>query len=933
MSKNKVGCDCCAGVDSSTPKRVQNPPGLNDINYRVGQYHDFYQSMQARLSSVDYPALSSLSTREFSDFSMAICDALACSLDVLSFYTERYAQEHYLSTAEERLSVAEMARLIGYQLAPGVAASTHLAFTLQSLPGAPAEAIEIPIGTKVQSVPGQNELAQSFETVEVASARAEWNAIPVQTTVPWVPQSGDTELWLAGIDAQLEAGDAILIVGADRISNAGSEHWDARVVAAVAVDKDRNRTRVTWNHPLGSHMPSMAPASSGIQVHAFRQRTALFGHNAPDPNLMSQGDGTAGSNIAERINTTGTLWQWKNFSINGSTIDLAIDNKKITTDSWIALVSNDASQGSAELPGYTELYRASKVQHRTRSDFGMSGKITRITPDTTENLSSLNYALRGTLVLAQSQALTSHPTPLFHPLYGDAVVFAVRVDGLIPGQPLALSGKRQRVAVTAGVTGLVLNFADGTARDLTENDELFMAGSAVRRIGSNEIALDADSFYALLGSGSVALLLLLVDRDGQVGALNAKANEVRLAPSQDDDELISEIVIIDRGDDAITTDRDRTSVKLASALVNVYERASAQLNANIASATQGETVEALLGSGDEGSSNQRFELNQTPLTFVSANTPSGRASTLELRVNDVLWHEVSTLYLADGNARLFETRRSDAGVTSIQFGDGTEGARLHSGHSNVRVKYRKGLGVGGNVNAGALSTLLSRPLGVSGVINPQAANGGEDPEALAHARDNAPLTVLTLERAVSIEDYANFARAFAGIDKVHALWVPAGPARGVFLSIAGVNGAQISDTSKTYASLLDALTTYGDPLVPLRMVNYKPASFRCGLSVKVLADYEIDKVLAAVAAMLREHFNFINRGFGQTVSVDEVAAIAQVVVGVEAVHVTRLHRSDAPVAVTPRIFATVPLASLTLLPQAAELLTLADEPIELEVLP
>ena len=83
----------------------------------------------------------------------------------------------------------------------------------------------------------------------------------------------------------------------------------------------------------------------------------------------------------------------------------------------------------------------------------------------------------------------------------------------------------------------------------------------------------------------------------------------------------------------------------------------------------------------------------------------------------------------------------------IQFGDGIEGARLPSGTAKVRVRYRKGIGTGGNVGAGSLTTLLSRPLGVSEAINPEPAHGGEDAEDLAHARSNAPLTVMTLDRA------------------------------------------------------------------------------------------------------------------------------------------------------------------------------------------
>ena len=66
--------------------------------------------------------------------------------------------------------------------------------------------------------------------------------------------------------------------------------------------------------------------------------------------------------------------------------------------------------------------------------------------------------------------------------------------------------------------------------------------------------------------------------------------------------------------------------------------------------------------------------------------------------------------------------------------------------------------------------LLTRPLGVKGAINPMDAEGAADREALDDARQNAPLTVLTLDRAVSLKDYEDFARAFSGIAKALATW-------------------------------------------------------------------------------------------------------------------------------------------------------------------
>ena len=64
----------------------------------------------------------------------------------------------------------------------------------------------------------------------------------------------------------------------------------------------------------------------------------------------------------------------------------------------------------------------------------------------------------------------------------------------------------------------------------------------------------------------------------------------------------------------------------------------------------------------------------------------------------------------------------------------------------------------------------------------------------------------------------------------------------------------------------------------------------------------------------------------------DVAAVAQGVAGVRAVQVTRLHRPGQGPVVVPRLLARLPVPSLTALPQAAELLTVADAPIELELM-
>src|SRR5712692_9718443 len=182
---NLNDCGCCEGISVETPAPVYNRPGLTAIAYRVGTHSQFKDSMLARLSlfAQDYPALQALQTRDDDDFSIALLDAWATVADVLTFYQERIANESYLRTATERLSLLELARLIGYELRPGVAASTYLSFTVEDAPGAPPRAT-VDIGTKAQSIPGPGEQAQTFEAVEKIEARGVWNAIKPRLTRP-----------------------------------------------------------------------------------------------------------------------------------------------------------------------------------------------------------------------------------------------------------------------------------------------------------------------------------------------------------------------------------------------------------------------------------------------------------------------------------------------------------------------------------------------------------------------------------------------------------------------------------------------------------------------------------------------------------------------------------------------------------------------------
>jgi len=815
-------CHCCEGLTAQTPATVMNRPGLAAIAYRVGTHSQFKKSMLAALSDVDRPALQNLKTRDNDDFSIALLDAAAAVADVLTFYQERIANESYLRTATERRSLLELARLIGYELRPGVAASTFLAFTMDDTPGAPLETT-VDVGTKVQSVPGPDEKPQTFETVEKFTARVEWNAIKPQTTQTFVPQFGDTHVYLKGTATNLKSGDAILFVGSEREGFSGSERWDFRRVTKVSSDFDANRTRIEWAEGLGTTSPHLVLPSANPKVYALRVRASLFGFNAPHPlTLSNEVRGHYGFAVGD-----GSDWT-KFFTFSGQTIDLDTTYPGILAQSWLVL-----SQ-----PDYQELYRALTVIEGSRASFTLSGKTTRISLDTNENLplfQSSNY--RETMVFAQSELLEIAEGPITSPVTGATIPLARAPSGLVKGQRIVASGKDS-------TTGVAIS----------------------------EIV--------------------------QISAIDGKIL-------------------------ALTPPLKKSYVRTAS-----KPEESFSLNANVAHATHGETVSEILGSGDASQRYQQFTLKQSPLTYISAANASGAASTLQLRVNDLLWHEAPTLFGRGLQEHIYVTHTSDDGKTTIEFGDGVTGARLPSGQDNVRATYRKGIGLDGLVKTGQLTSLLTRPLGIKSVLNPEDATGAQDAESGDAARTNAPLTVLTLDRTVSLQDYEDFSRAFAGIAKAHATFTWDGQTKRVFITVAGPDGAEIKADSDTYINLLAALQRAGDPFVSLRVKSYRPARFRFAGKVKIYPDHQTDIVLIAVENALRDKFSFDARAFGQPVFLSEVIATVQAVTGVLAVDVNKLYRVGAAATLQNRLLAALPetLADGSLV--AAELLTLDPAPLD-----
>ena len=917
-------CGCCEGISAETPLSVFNRPGLSAILYRTGTHAQFKDTLIARLSGLNEPALRKLTTRDDDDFSIALLDAWATVADVLTFYEERIANEAYLRTATERLSVLELARLINYQLRPGVAASAYLAFTLEDAPGPLGQAqavgttaqispeqlppIVIASGTKIQSIPGPGEQAQTFETVEEIQGRVTWNAIKPRLTQPQTISTTMMTVFFDGTATNLKLGDRLLLID-------GANNTAVKTILKITEDDDAKTTRVdfaTAPPPLPAYTrptnlqvgiignfenrmvlsnnnsvqiisqswrsqdlfaltriqgwsltalernivqhTSVPSLLGNAGVFAFRTQAGIFGHNGPFYSSLLKANSQP---LYPHDWDTQGFEIWKDsLSLPASPsaatyytdadIFLERNFSGITKDSWIVLELTDST-------GVTPtLFMVVDVKEVSIAGFGISGKSTALKlakPDGTVLASNptdkpAKFLVRRTNVLAQSEQLTLAELPIPGPL-----------------DPVSVA--------TDGIT------LDGPYIDLSPGQRIIITG----------------------------------ERDDLRGVIASET-------------LILKDVVLEAGFTVIT---------FTKPMQYSYVRNTVIMNGNVALSTNGETVTETLGGGDATQPFQRFVLRQPPVTYVTAANASGAATTLEVRVNDILWHEVPDFYGYGPNDRVYITRLDDDGKTTVIFGNGETGARLPTGQENVKATYRKGIGSAGLVKAHRLTQLMSRPLGLKGVTNPNAADGAADPEKLQDARRNAPLTILTLGRIVSLQDYQDFARAFSGIDKALATPVQFGEKTGVFVSVAGTNGAEVASDSSLFSSLLTAIQDSGDATVPFVLKSFQPRFFRLAAQVKIDSDFLPDDVLAQVENQLRDSFSFQARDFGQPVHQSEIIALIQGVNGVVSVNVTGFYRSDESPTLHVHLVAEVPAPGGTDL-SPAEILTLDPQPLTFEVL-
>lgn len=184
------------------------------------------------------------------------------------------------------------------------------------------------------------------------------------------------------------------------------------------------------------------------------------------------------------------------------------------------------------------------------------------------------------------------------------------------------------------------------------------------------------------------------------------------------------------------------------------------------SAVQGQSVSENVGVSS-GLARQRFTLTSTPIIDGTLRV------FIDEGAGEQLWTEVDTFISSGPTSKEFTSQQDDNDITTIFFGDNVQG-KIPTPGASIRAASRIGGGAIGNVGAdtitaiNAVITQFAIPVSVA-VTNPEQASGGEDRMSIEDAKVLGPLSLRSLNRAVTLEDFVNLAELFPGVAKAAAV--------------------------------------------------------------------------------------------------------------------------------------------------------------------
>jgi len=248
------------------------------IDYLTKDYAGFRQGMLNQIPLL----LPNWTDRSEADFGVVLIELFAYVSDILSYYQDRVANEAYLGTATQRRSVAELLRLIDYQIDPGLASTALIHFDVAA--DVTVGGSNLPYRLKTAGVPGEPDL--TFEVTQEFSLKLLNNGIGL-ASLSALP-AGSTAIVIARASHALAEGRAVYFEEktTDPDGTTRARRSPALTIAAVR-DAGGGNDEVSWLPPLPE---AFTPANTKLKGNNIAATHGETIHDEP----VFVGDGTPG---------------------------------------------------------------------------------------------------------------------------------------------------------------------------------------------------------------------------------------------------------------------------------------------------------------------------------------------------------------------------------------------------------------------------------------------------------------------------------------------------------------------------------------------------------------------------------------------------------------------------------------------------------------
>lgn len=306
--------------------------------------------------------------------------------------------------------------------------------------------------------------------------------------------------------------------------------------------------------------------------------------------------------------------------------------------------------------------------------------------------------------------------------------------------------------------------------------------------------------------------------------------------------------------------------------------------------------------------------NGLPSQVFRLVEPNVHIESIKIYVNSVQYSRVDNLIEATGTSAVYSTQTDSQGYTYIEFGDNV-GGKIPPLNSSITATYRVISGTAGNVVANSINYILT-PYSFSdttdgsglSVTNGLSAVGGADPESTSSIRYNIPKSLKSINRAVTLDDYASLALQVNGVGKTKAQ-ADVFSSVNLYMGLSGTSGLDsLGNPTTAWNSKKAEVETYiANKIAPgITVTVAEPTMVPVILEVTVNVDntYMQNSVVSAVTSTLSTLLSYEDVNFGQTISKQQVYTQVALVQGVKNSNITLLHRQGS----TPDVVDVVCLA-------------------------